>query len=228
MVKLPRFAFEKFPGADAGLTTQMKSVGEAMGIGRTLRRGVGQGDALPRAGQPPRAAAARSAEPEWDRFDRSRAGCRRRRSRRRWPPSRACTPGSSTSGRVVADAERTLGGATRRCLDAATVAAAEAARHRRRPDRRAGRVRPSARCGRLRQRPACGRCSRRSTAAPPRWRRRRPTTTRPTRTRTSCRPRRAAERDHPRRRPQPDRPGHRVRLLLRPGRPTFRRWATTR
>ncbi len=36
VVKFPRFAFEKFPGADAGLGTQMKSVGEAMGIGRTF------------------------------------------------------------------------------------------------------------------------------------------------------------------------------------------------
>ena len=36
VVKLPRFAFEKFPGADAELTTQMKSVGEAMGIGRSF------------------------------------------------------------------------------------------------------------------------------------------------------------------------------------------------
>lgn len=34
VVKVPRFAFEKFPGADAGLTTTMKSVGEAMAIGR--------------------------------------------------------------------------------------------------------------------------------------------------------------------------------------------------
>ncbi len=36
VVKFPRFAFEKFPGADATLGTQMKSVGEAMGIGRTF------------------------------------------------------------------------------------------------------------------------------------------------------------------------------------------------
>src|SRR5580765_674160 len=36
VVKCPRFAFEKFPGADATLGTQMKSVGEAMGIGRTF------------------------------------------------------------------------------------------------------------------------------------------------------------------------------------------------
>jgi carbamoyl-phosphate synthase large subunit len=36
VVKFPRFAFEKFPGADRALGTQMKSVGEAMGIGRTF------------------------------------------------------------------------------------------------------------------------------------------------------------------------------------------------
>ncbi len=36
VVKFPRFAFEKFPGADRTLGTQMKSVGETMGIGRTF------------------------------------------------------------------------------------------------------------------------------------------------------------------------------------------------
>ena len=36
VVKAPRFAFEKFPAADATLTTTMKSVGEAMAIGRTF------------------------------------------------------------------------------------------------------------------------------------------------------------------------------------------------
>jgi carbamoyl-phosphate synthase large subunit len=36
VIKWPRFAFEKFPGADATLGTQMKSVGEAMSIGRTF------------------------------------------------------------------------------------------------------------------------------------------------------------------------------------------------
>jgi carbamoyl-phosphate synthase large subunit len=36
VVKFPRFAFEKFPGAERTLGTQMKSVGEAMGIGRTF------------------------------------------------------------------------------------------------------------------------------------------------------------------------------------------------
>src|SRR3954447_2927765 len=37
VVKWPRFAFEKFAGADGELTTHMKSVGEAMAIGRTFR-----------------------------------------------------------------------------------------------------------------------------------------------------------------------------------------------
>ena len=37
VTKVPRFAFEKFPGAEGQLTTHMKSVGEAMAIGRTFR-----------------------------------------------------------------------------------------------------------------------------------------------------------------------------------------------
>jgi carbamoyl-phosphate synthase large subunit len=37
VTKIPRFAFEKFPGSEAVLTTQMKSVGEAMAIGRTFQ-----------------------------------------------------------------------------------------------------------------------------------------------------------------------------------------------
>ena len=37
VVKIPRFTFEKFPSADPSLTTQMKSVGEAMSIGRTFK-----------------------------------------------------------------------------------------------------------------------------------------------------------------------------------------------
>ena len=40
VVKIPRFSFEKFPQADATLTTQMKSVGEAMAIGRTFKEAL--------------------------------------------------------------------------------------------------------------------------------------------------------------------------------------------
>jgi carbamoyl-phosphate synthase large subunit len=40
VVKIPRFAFQKFKGADPTLTTQMKSVGEAMAIGRTFKESL--------------------------------------------------------------------------------------------------------------------------------------------------------------------------------------------
>src|SRR5712672_2596065 len=43
VVKVPRFAFEKFPRADYRLTTQMKSVGEAMAIGRTFKEAFQKG-----------------------------------------------------------------------------------------------------------------------------------------------------------------------------------------
>lgn len=42
VVKIPRFNFEKFPGADQRLTTQMKSVGEVMAIGRTFKEAFGK------------------------------------------------------------------------------------------------------------------------------------------------------------------------------------------
>ena len=40
VTKVPRWAFEKFPQADPTLTTQMKSVGEAMAIGRTFKESL--------------------------------------------------------------------------------------------------------------------------------------------------------------------------------------------
>src|ERR1700760_3832488 len=40
VVKIPKWQFEKFPGADEGLTTHMKSVGEAMAIGRTFKEAL--------------------------------------------------------------------------------------------------------------------------------------------------------------------------------------------
>ncbi len=43
VVKCPRFAFEKFPAADPRLTTQMKSVGESMAIGRTFKEALQKG-----------------------------------------------------------------------------------------------------------------------------------------------------------------------------------------
>ncbi|MCC7491171.1 MAG: carbamoyl-phosphate synthase large subunit [Fimbriimonadaceae bacterium] len=43
VVKIPRWAFEKFPGSDPTLTVQMKSVGEAMAIGRTFKEALQKG-----------------------------------------------------------------------------------------------------------------------------------------------------------------------------------------
>ena len=68
VVKLPRFAFEKFPGADTGLTTQMKSVGEVMGIGRTFAEAWGKAMRSRELDGPPRTSGS-VAEAEWDRFD---------------------------------------------------------------------------------------------------------------------------------------------------------------
>jgi len=50
-VKVPRWAFEKFPGADPTLSTRMKSVGEVMAIGRTFAEALGKAwRSLERAG----------------------------------------------------------------------------------------------------------------------------------------------------------------------------------
>jgi carbamoyl-phosphate synthase large subunit len=43
VAKIPKWAFEKFPGADPTLGTQMKSVGEVMAIGRTFKEALGKG-----------------------------------------------------------------------------------------------------------------------------------------------------------------------------------------
>src|SRR4051794_34686655 len=75
VVKWPRFAFEKFPGSDAGLTTHMKSVGEAMAFGRTFEQAFAKAmrsRELDRIAPPPAADAdllEAVARPGPDRFD---------------------------------------------------------------------------------------------------------------------------------------------------------------
>jgi carbamoyl-phosphate synthase large subunit len=75
VVKWPRFAFEKFPGAEAGLTTHMKSVGEAMAIGRTFKQAFAKAlrsRELDSPARPPAeddALLSALAEPGADRFD---------------------------------------------------------------------------------------------------------------------------------------------------------------
>ena len=137
VVKFPRFAFEKFPGADETLGTQMKSVGEAMGIGRTFteaflkaialaRARGGAADAVGRAlathspsGVTSRGSSAeidaRSAEPSTPRdhvVERSRFAddwieAERARARRTRRPSRA--PGAAQARRTARCARAGLG-----------------------------------------------------------------------------------------------------------------------
>jgi carbamoyl-phosphate synthase large subunit len=76
VVKWPRFAFEKFPGVDAGLTTHMKSVGEVMAIGRTFRQAFAKAmrsrelDAPAQAGTPTGELLDAIETPGADRFDK--------------------------------------------------------------------------------------------------------------------------------------------------------------
>src|SRR5207247_10666440 len=60
VVKSPRFAFEKFPSASPYLTTQMKSVGEAMAIGRTFKEAFQKGLRALEIGRPGWTAATRT------------------------------------------------------------------------------------------------------------------------------------------------------------------------
>ncbi len=75
VVKWPRFAFEKFPGAEPELTTHMKSVGEAMAIGRTFRQAFAKAlrsrelDALPVFPADDQALLAGAAQAGAERFD---------------------------------------------------------------------------------------------------------------------------------------------------------------
>jgi len=79
VTKVPRFAFEKFPGADSTLTTQMKSVGEVMAIGRTFKESLQKSLRsleIGRAGlEPPRVAEGEAGlEALWRAIDTPRPG----------------------------------------------------------------------------------------------------------------------------------------------------------
>ncbi|MGI8801676.1 MAG: carbamoyl-phosphate synthase large subunit [Solirubrobacteraceae bacterium] len=75
VVKWPRFAFEKFQGSDSSLTTQMKSVGEAMAIGRTFNQAFAKAmrsrelDALPALDLPVAELPKRASPPGPPRYD---------------------------------------------------------------------------------------------------------------------------------------------------------------
>jgi carbamoyl-phosphate synthase large subunit len=75
VTKAPRFAFEKFPGSEGRLTTHMKSVGEAMSIGRTFRESFAKAMRSRELDAPADIPAStgelleRLETPSWDRFD---------------------------------------------------------------------------------------------------------------------------------------------------------------
>jgi carbamoyl-phosphate synthase large subunit len=75
VTKVPRFAFEKFPGSEGRLTTHMKSVGEAMSMGRTFRESFAKAMRSRELDAPADVPAStgelleRLESPSWDRFD---------------------------------------------------------------------------------------------------------------------------------------------------------------
>ena len=75
VTKVPRFAFEKFPGAEGRLSTHMKSVGEAMAIGRTFRESFAKAmrsrelDETPKPPEDDEELLTRLESPSPDRFD---------------------------------------------------------------------------------------------------------------------------------------------------------------
>ena len=201
VVKAPRFAFEKFPGADPTLTTTMKSVGEAMSLGRNFVEALGK---VMRSLETDRAGFWTKPDPEGDVDERPEAAAT--------PPPRA---GSTTSNWRCGWAPRWSRSPRPRGVDPWFVAQigelVDAARRARRrpgarrgpaaprqaqravgpPDRRAatgiGRARTG--CGRCASASASTRCTRRWTPARRSSRPRRPTTTAATSSTPPPRPR---------------------------------------
>ena len=193
VVKVPRFAFEKFPGADPVLTTHMKSVGEAMAIGRNFTEALGKAlrsmetkaagfwtgaDAECR---PTRTALRGRGDPDRRPAVHGRAGAARRRDRRRGRrgdrhrpvvrrPDRAARRARRRASRDAPDAHR------RRCCARRSGTGC--------PTGRSPRCVPSSpartACARCGTGSASGRSSRPSTPARPSSPPRRRTTTRPT------------------------------------------------
>ena len=193
VVKWPRFAFEKFPGAEPGLTTHMKSVGEAMAIGRTFKQAFAKAlrsrELDSRPGPPARRRGA------------ARAALAAPRGRALRPPARGAAPRHSRSTSCTGARASTRG-------SCASWPSSSLIPRRRSPasarSSRSTPARPSS--------PPRRRTSTRPGSDPARPRRR-------PRGPHRGRPRRAPERRDPRLGPEPDRPGDRVRLLLRPRRP---------
>ncbi len=235
VTKVPRFAFEKFPGAEPLLTTSMKSVGEVMAIGRTFAESPAEGAARPRnrsrrrrrgidcgprpgrrQERHPRRARAADAGPAAG-LRPGHAPRHERRGDRRGLPHRSVVSQAVTGNRGIGKP----GPRTRPARHRRTAQAPEgfgllrrAAGGARRQDRgrRGGLARAARRPSELQaHRHLRGRVRLADGLSlfDLRSALRRPG-------RQRSRAQRPQEGHHPRRRPQPHRPGHRVRLLLLP------------
>ena len=238
VVKVPRFAFEKFPGADPELTTHMKSVGEAMAIGRSLPRGAAEGApvagehrAAPfswaRAARRPRpSCSARCASPARRPDVHGAPGAAGRGDRgRAWRGRPGSIPGSWTRswasrkshGRLAEAGTAAAPGPARPGpeLDTAALRAAKAGRVLRRPDRRSSRACRKTRSALLRHALGVRPVYHTVDTCAAEFAARTPYLYSTYDEQTEVPAGGTAQGDHPRQRAEPDRPGHRVRLRLR-------------
>ena len=195
VVKWPRFAFEKFPGAEADLTTHMKSVGEAMALGRTFKQAFAKALRSRELDTPPGLPGRRRGAADAGRRCRAPSAsttCWRRCAAGRRSTSCAGAP-ASTRGSCAKWPSWSTGGRDWRVqrIPVRRRAHVQGGRHLRRRVRRPDAV--------LLLELGAPRPGRRAHPRGP--------------------PRRAPERRHPRLGPQPHRAGDRVRLLLRARRP---------
>ena len=223
VVKIPRFAFEKFPGADPTLTTHMKSVGEAMAIGRSFAEALQKAQrSLESQTGPFRFTEKIDAHPD-ELLDRCRTPHDGRLNTMLQALRAGATPDAVAEATGVdpwfveqleniKELSRTIAAATQ--LDKPLLAGGEGRRVLRRRHRRPARPvdRPGTRAAPLPRAPPRlprGRHLRRRVRGP------HPVPLLDLRRGRRGTGRRHPEGDHPRQRPQPHRPGHRVRLLLR-------------
>ena len=201
VVKAPRFAFEKFPGADPTLTTTMKSVGEAMSLGRNFIEALGK---VMRSLETGRAGFWTGARPRRRRstscwsglrtptdgrlYDIElalRLGATRRAGRARPPASTRGSSSRSAGWWRCGPSCSTRRCSTRSCCGAPSTAACRTAR-----SPRCGRNSPArSACARCGSGSASTRCTRPSTPAPPSSRPGRRTTTAATSSTPPPRPR---------------------------------------
>lgn len=222
VVKVPRFAFEKFPGADPGLTTTMKSVGEVMAIGRSFPEALqkamrslekkgssftwtgdpGDKEELLRAVRTPSEHRLRQVQ------QALRAGATVAELHEATKIDRGSSTRSSGWTRRPANSPP-LPASTRTCCAPPNSSASPTRRSARSP------AAPKKSCGSCATPSTCTRSTWPWTPAPPSSPRPRPTCTPATTRRPRSRPA-ASPRSSSSLRTQPDRPGRGVRLQLRP------------